>query len=348
MILAAGIKVFSFFPAAVEKYYSGGVYPVIGRSLRLLFGWLPFSIGDLFYMAAGIGLLYKMFRFFRAIVRKKADGKYFFSCLRQLLFFSLWVYVVFNALWGLNYNRKGIADQLHLMVHPYSIAELEGLLLQVIVRLNEADSLSRLGREALKDREHLFTGAVDAYRDLAVKEPVFVYSSASVKPSLFGWLDNYLAIGGYYNPFSGEAQVNRSMPVFTLPFTTCHEMGHQLGYAKENEANFAGYLSAKSSELPAFRYSVYFELYAYAASELYVRDSSWLKPFRKLLRPGIKQDFNELRLYNRKYKNPFEPFTRRIYGRYLKANEQPQGIITYNEVIAWLIAYYEKYGEEAI
>jgi len=55
--------------------------------------------------------------------------------------------------------------------------------------------------------------------------------------------------------------VNTTTPVFTQPFTTCHEIGHQLGYAKENEANFAGYLSARSSRDPAFLYSVYFDLY---------------------------------------------------------------------------------------
>jgi hypothetical protein len=29
------------------------------------------------------------------------------------------------------------------------------------------------------------------------------------------------------------------------------------------------------------------------------------------------------------------------YGHYLKANNQPAGKETYNEVVAWLIAYYE-------
>jgi len=43
-----------------------------------------------------------------------------------------------------------------------------------------------------------------------------------------------------------------------------------------------------------------------------------------------------------------EPVVRRLYGGYLKANRQPQGMRTYNEVIAWLIAYGKKNGWEAI
>ena len=132
--------------------------------------------------------------------------------------------------------------------------------------------------------------------------------------------------------------MNTTVPIFIQPFTTCHEMGHQLGYAKENEANFAGYLSAKSSRDPAFRYSAYFDLYIYAASELYERDSTMLKPIREELKPVVREDFKDLRRFLDQYKNPLEPYIRRLYGRYLKANNQPQGIQTYNEVTAWMIA----------
>ena len=38
----------------------------------------------------------------------------------------------------------------------------------------------------------------------------------------------------------------------------------------------------------------------------------------------------------------------KIYGNYLKANQQPQGLMSYNEVIAWLIAYSKKYGKDAV
>jgi hypothetical protein len=55
-----------------------------------------------------------------------------------------------------------------------------------------------------------------------------------------------------------------------------------------------------------------------------------------------------LQSFLKQYSNPIEPFIRSLYGNYLKANEQPQGLMSYNEVIAWLIAYYKKYGADAI
>jgi hypothetical protein len=344
----AVIQVFAVFPGAVEKYYSTGIYPAIARLQRLLFGWIPFSIGDLFYGAVALWLFYGIISFTRKNIKKQVDREYFLSVIRRLIFFPTLVYVLFNLLWGLNYDRKGIAYQLQLDVKPYSTAELSVLLHLIVNKLNALDNPARQHREELKNKSSLFTAAGRSYGILAVKEPVFAYTTPSIKPSLFSLLGNYLGFSGYYNPFSGEAQVNTTMPAFTRPFTTCHEMGHQLGYAKENEANFAGYLAASSSNDPAFQYSVYLDLYVYAARELYSRDSNLVKPFREQLAPPVRKDLRDLQQFYRKYENPLEPIIGRLYGRFLKANGQPQGMMTYNEVLAWLIAYYKKTGCQGI
>ena len=52
----------------------------------------------------------------------------------------------------------------------------------------------------------------------------------------------------------------------------------------------------------------------------------------------------ELQAFNRRYTNPISPLIWKVYGHYLRANRQPQGIRTYSEVLAWLIAYENKYG----
>ena len=348
VVLAAGIKILSRFPGAVEKVYATGLYPVIARTQRILFGWVPFSVGDIFYAVLIVWLLYGLVSITRKIVKKQISGAWFLSWLRRALFAVLLVYVLFNGLWGLNYDRRGIADQLELTVKPYSTNELNLLLTRIATRLNELDSPARVDRARLEHPRVVFAGAVRSYAYLGTKEPYFIYHSPSIKSSLFGFLDNYMGFGGYYNPFTGEAQVNTQVPAFTQPFTTCHEMGHQLGYAKENEANFAGYLAARHSPDAAFEYSVYFDLYLYAARELYLRDSSQVRPIRDRLRPDIRQDFRDLRQFNQKFVNPFEPVIRRLYGSYLRANHQPQGIMTYDEVNAWLIAYGNKYGWQTL
>lgn len=348
VVLAAVIKVFSYYPAAVEKYYSRGFYPVVARLQRLVFGWVPFSVGDILYFVTTVIVLYLLIRLIRQLVRREAPKGWWLIVLRRMAFLGLWVYVLFNGLWGLNYNRLGIAEQLQLDVRPYSTAELKELTSIIIGDLDDLDSLSRLHRTNLAHTSSLRAGAVRAYDSLAVEDARFAYHNPSVKSSLFSYPGLYIGFGGYYNPFTGEAQVNTLDPLIGQPYTTCHEMGHQLGYALENEANFIGFLAARSSPEPAFRYSVYLDMYVYAMRELYVRDSMLAKSFRTKISPGVRQDLREMREFNRRYANPLDPLIWKLYGGYLRANRQPHGIVTYSEVTAWLIAYAKKYGRNSI
>lgn len=344
---AAAIKIFSFFPDAVEKYYATGLYPLLARLLRFVFGWIPFSVGDIFYAIIFIYLLISVVRFIQKAFQRRLHRQYLFYAAGRLLSILIWIYVVFNLLWGLNYDRPGIAQQMRLESVPYSTDELKTLMSVIVFRINELDSTSRIRRTKLNRKGNLFSESAAAYRQYSSHNDAFYYGSPSVKPSLYSYLGNYFGFSGYYNPFTGEAQVNTTVPVFTQPFTTCHEIGHQLGYAKEEEANFAGYLTAKSSPDPAFRYSVYLDLYLYAGTELYVRDSASFIPYRESLKPDVRQDLRDLKAFYKKYENPFEPIIRRLYGDYLKANRQPQGMNSYDEVVGLSIAYYKKFGRNA-
>jgi Protein of unknown function (DUF3810) len=348
LVLAAAIKILSLSPAAVERFYSMGFYPIVSRFQRGLFGWIPFSVGDLLYFFVSVWLLYLLVIGIGRLIRRELGRGWLWVLCRRVVFALLLVYVLFNGLWGLNYDRRGIAAQLQLEVRPYSTEELAHLLTLVCSRLNALDSVQVLDTARLGSHHVLFAGAVRAYDSLALREPLFNYAPTSVKSSLYGYLNDYLGFGGYYNPFTGEAQVNTTLPVLEQPFTACHEMGHQLGYAKENEAEFSGYFSARSSPDPAFRFSVYTDLYFYAARELYVRDSNLVRPLRDQLHPFVRQYFRRIQAFSRKYQNPFEPVVRGIYGHYLRANRQPQGLMTYNEVVAWLIAYAKKNGWEGV
>jgi hypothetical protein len=246
-------------------------------------------------------------------------------------------------LWGLNYNRTGITSQLKLDSFYYSDKDLVTVTKLLAEKINILQPSSELSRKNLAVKKQLFHEAVLSYTHISSTTPLH-YSFPSVKPSIYSYAGNYLGFTGYYNPFSGEAQVNTTVPLFVRPFTTCHEIGHQLGYAKENEANFAGYLSASASTDTSFLYSVYFDMFLYAAQYLYFSDSMALKQIKRQLSPGVVKDREELSQFLIRYSTPVEKVIDRLYSKYLMANEQPEGKLSYNEVVAMLIAYYKKYG----
>lgn len=344
IVVAVAIKLFSLSAYNVEHYYSEGVYPWIAYSQRLLFGWIPFSVGDLLYAYAGLWLIFRLTGLIRTIRRKKADRQYLKRTLVKTLNVALLIYILFNALWGLNYNRYGIDYQLKVESTDYNDEDLVQVTKALANRLNDLQSSSLSTRAALRKKKTLFKGAVDTYSRLASENSIFQYRMPSVKPSIYSYLGNYLGFTGYYNPFTGESQVNTTVPEFILPFTTCHEIGHALGYAKESEANFAGYLSAIQSTDSAFLYSVYFEMYAYSARYLYYSDSLALRDISANLSPGVRTDIRTLRLFLQQYDTPIESAIDRLYSQYLMANEQPAGKMSYNEVVGMLIAYYKKNG----
>jgi hypothetical protein len=349
VILTIAIKWASWYPEWVEKNYSQGAYPFIARVQRLLFGWIPFSVGDIIYGFLWLVVIYKTIRLIRDLFRRKVNRTYLLTGLQQIFFFILFVYVFFNLLWALNYDRKGIAGQLGLEVKQNNMADLDTLTTVIQERVNYyANFVTEEQRDSFNKKSRLFHSAAQAYKEAEAVYPFLKYEGISVKPSLYSYLGNYLGFQGYYNPFSGEAQVNTTIPRFLEPYVTTHEIAHQLGYAKEMEANFVGYLACRNYPSNAFRYSVYLDMYNYCLVEIAASDTTLARAYQAKAHSQVKKDQKEFRDFYRRYRNPIEPIIMWGYGQYLKANNQPSGKRSYNEVVQWLIAYYKKFGKEAL
>lgn len=331
------ILMISFYCAdaeRVETQYSKGFFPSFAAAWRRISGIFPFSIGDLLYGIFIGWLLYKTARF---IFRKGERWKRLGTALMIILTVS----ILFDLLWGINYSRKGIAHQLQLNPGKYNEQDLSALNCLLIDKVNSCrDKLGE--RSSYPDHKLIFKKVPGVFNNAAKKWPFLKYEHPSLKSSIWSWLGNYAGFTGYYNPFTAEAQVNTNIPVFMIPYTACHEVAHQLGYAKENEANFVGYLAAASSDDPYFQYSAYLDLFLYANRKMYYADSVAARLYRKDLNKKVVEDINEWIAFSRKYSSPFEPLIWWVYGKFLEQHRQPQGIRSYDEVISLLIAYQKK------
>lgn len=344
LILVTVIKIFSLNKGNVEAYYTYGLYPLLSKTFRFLFGWIPFSFGDILYILAACWLLYKLIKNTGLLISRGPDKSRFFRKVLNALLVLVFFYIIFNIFWGLNYNRQGIAHQLGIKTERYDTSDLimvEKLLLQ---KVNASKSSLLRSHSIYPGKKELFKRAVECYDITGQKYSFLKYDNLSVKSSMYGWLGNYLGFTGYYNPFTGEAQVNTTVPLFLQPYITTHEMGHQLGYAKEDEASFAGYLASVNSRDTLFRYSAYLDLFLYANREVYFYDSVSSKKTFDLLITPVKEDILEWKKFSLSHSTLVAPAITWMYGKFLILNEQPKGMRSYNEVISMVIGYYKKYG----
>ena len=347
LLVCMFIHFFSIDAERVEKNYSLTIYPFIATKFRILLGWIPFSVGDLLWLVLIIFLAKQLYLFFVFLLIKKRriiTKETAIQSMYSFLLFTTIFYIFFNVFWGINYNRQGIARQLDLQLTAYSLDELKTINRLLVKKINESKQTLVRNKTAYPNTQKLFIMTEDAYKNVANKFPFLLYHSRSIKQSMWGWLGNYTGFLGYYNPATGEAQVNTTVPKFSQPFTVCHEVAHQLGYAKEMEANFVGYLAAASSADTVFQYSVYTDLFTYANRTLYFADSSSAFHYRRLLLSAVLDDYKERRKFNQAHTSFVEPIFRSAYGLFLIGNQQPNGILSYDEVTGFIIAYYKKFG----
>src|ERR1035438_6599260 len=130
------IKVLGNNQFHVEKYYTADFYFFFSIALRVLFGWIPFSVGDLLYLFAGFWLLWKLIKNARLIFRREFDRTKLKKELIQLTVILATVYIVFNIFWGLNYNRKGISWQLQLSPDDYNETSLKSITILLLQKVN--------------------------------------------------------------------------------------------------------------------------------------------------------------------------------------------------------------------
>ena len=328
-------------PHLVETYYSNGLYPYISKFLRALFGWIPFSVGDVFYTVLGFAIV-------RYCVLNRSNFKK--KPRKILMDFGLLLsmaYFIFHLFWGINYYRLPIDHKLQIQ-REYSVESLSDFTQKLVAKTNALQI--RITKDSAKavrfpqTKKQVFEDTPDSYRSTSASFPFLSYRKVSLKKSIYSLPLTYMGYGGYFNPFTGEAQVNGKIPLLRYPTVSAHEVGHQLGYSAEDDTNFIGFLVSSKSKDIHYNYAAYSHALGYCLSDLRTKDEAAFQRLWKLLNGGIKKNYAELNKFWEAYENPTEPIFEWIFNAFLKANSQEEGILSYNSVVGLLINYDQKYG----
>ncbi len=355
-LLALAILIATQFPAIVSKYYAHGFFSWLSRGLRWASSTFPNAIGEYLYFFIIIMLIINCIRALFKYKNQYKKGTTITFILKTIalncLKYLTQLYVIFMLIWGLNYQQSSPAKAFGLEVKDnYSDVAIEQLTLQLIEELNTT-------RASLTDAElnqltnsQVFKLAIQEYAQIQQRYPFLQLHNPSLKLSRFPFMGDYLGFLAFYHPITGEAIIRGDVPLLTLPFTTCHEIAHQLGYASETEANFIAFVVGAESHLPLFKYAMQLQLFSYCQNaELgFIAKTgnfeNWKKVVERnkaLLSPLVLADRKKIKLFFLEKQGLLIPASTSMYNQFLQWNKQAKGMESYDDVLLWALAYRSK------
>lgn len=127
-----------------------------------------------------------------------------------------------------------------------------------------------------------------------------------------------------------------------IPATMTHELAHQAGFMSEDEANFIAYLACVKSNDTQIRYSGYFFAFTQSIVRLKKIDSKKANDLESRLSDSVKTDLNLYRNYLKSQAGLIQTISLKMNNRYLKANNQSNGVKDYNQVVSLLLLDFHK------
>lgn len=356
--LALAILGYSFFPNQVSEYFSFGLFQYIGNCLRTISGLTNIPLGEYIYLFIVIILVIKLLESLFSFKSKFNIHNFWTDLLNfgKKLFISLvQLYVVFMLLWGLNYQKSSPAQSFHLSIDTsYSELQLDALSLDLISQLN-------LTRQNIPDSviaslnyKQVFVQTLQEYKAIQTYYPFLHLENPVLKKAHFPTWGDYLGYMAFYQPITGEAIVRTDVPLLTLPYTSCHELAHQIGYASEAEANFIAFVVANESGDALFRYSMLLQMFSYCQSEhlaLIAKTGNFEKwktivnRNKAMLDSKVIGDRKKIKDFFIQRKHLLLPASTSLYDQFLQWNKQANGIKSYDEVLLWVLAYNKHSGK---
>ncbi len=333
----------SMAPGIVEGLYSKKLYRVLSVPLNAIMGLVPFSVAEILLIAT---IAFILFKTISLIVKIKKNISKLSHILLNSLITALStvsiIYFIFVFLWGLNYHRLPFSEIANYNMEPASIEELTAVCRNLSARTNELRNLVQQDSQGVMTLSSNIGGALTrahkGYKEAGSLIPELAGYYSRPKGVLLSELMSYTGIEGVYFPYTGEANINISIPECEIPFTTCHEMAHQRGFSREDEANYIAYFTCSLHPDDDFRYSGSLMALQYATNALYGYNRDTYTEIRNSLSEGVLRDLNAISKYWQKYESPVQDFSSSVNDTYLKANMQDDGVRSYGRVVDLLIA----------
>ena len=341
-LFSAIIYLVAVISPAFAAFMTGSVGAALRAALAWLTSWIPFSLAELLVYLVPFALLFVARHAWRHHCDTWRAMLRYLCCILSAfsLFFSLFVFS-----FGTAYHTETLDSRLGLSAGEVDAAALQKTAAALVAELNALSPEITYGADGFSEMPYSLDTLNDkllaAYDTLSAEHSFISDMNSRIKGVGASYAMSYTHITGVYTYFTGETNLNTHFPDYTLPFTAAHELAHQRGIARENEANFVAFLATTAIDDPYIRYCGYLNLYEYVTGALYRADREAHFALLATLNPAV---LGELRAYDAFFaefeNSAVSDASDAVNDTFLKLNGNEAGTDSYGLVVELAVAYY--------
>ncbi|MFZ1748710.1 MAG: DUF3810 family protein, partial [Saprospiraceae bacterium] len=279
------------------EFYHLWIFPVVRIIYDYTFGLIPVPV---IYVLFLILVYFGVLNIYRA-VKKYGEMSLRAWILNGLIFWLNFLgttIFLFYFLWGFNYYRPSIEEQLRLAdVHIDSTGLLNEYINLTNELMHERKAITSDSSElqGILNWGEIENDIRDVQEDLLTSWGDHIHGRVRVRRLFPQGMLLRISTAGVYIPFVSEGHIDPGMHGVQWPFTAAHEMAHGYGYTDEGVCNFIGLLTCLKSENHFIRYSGLLGYWRYLFYELCERYPDEAKVQYKMLDAGVKNDLSAIR-----------------------------------------------------
>ena len=342
-LISGIIHLFSVISTSFADFFNQKIATVFRFLFAKITGVIPFSFAEILILLIPVWLfLIILF----TVKYFKADRKKQIRFLSLLFAIITFFYSSFVLTFATAYRGTPLENKLSLEREKLSADDIYSTLEKVTSELTALISSTEYAENGFSVMPYSFSELNKklntAYKIAAEKYDFLNGFSSNVKEILLSEPMTYTHISGVYTYFTGEANVNVNYPDYVIPFTVAHEMAHQRGIAREDEANFVAFLVGLESDDSYIKYSAYFNIFEYLFSALIRADAQKAKAFAESVPEQIKREISAYSDFFEKYSdNAIADISDAVNNSYLVSQGQTAGVKSYGLVTELTVAYYK-------
>ena len=332
------------FPPFAD-FFNQNISEIFRRVLAFLTNPIPFSFGEacLMLLPVAFGLVVWYAAKYRCDTWRST-----WSFVGILLAVLSLVLSMFVFTFATGYHGAPLDKKLGLEREKISAQELYQTALILADKVNEESENVRYNEENFSvmpyTRADMNDKLLAAYDTFCEEHSFIDHYDTRLKPVMLSELMNYTHITGIYSYFTGEANIDIAFPDYTLPFTAAHELAHQRGIAKEDEANMIAFLVCIESEDAYVRYSAYLNMYEYVLNALYTADRDLYVQAKNQACTDVTREIIAYSRFFSKYANSTAgSVSGAVNDTFLKF-QGTEGTASYGLVVDLSVAYYKHLG----